>query len=565
MVFFQPFIHRFPKPKPTISFEEITKTIPYPSLLSLLPPDNGEVGSSACFHALDRNPTFIADNHPKSVRWTIPRNQKNLSTFLGFHLGHCRSIHGLVETQTQFCIETPDENKQIFQDVEKICRVLSNHPNSIIESSLNDLAIHVSPQVVEEVLKKLSNAGILALLFFRWAEKRDGFKYTTESFHALIEALGKIKQFRLIWNLVDTMKHAGLLTRETFTLITRRYARARKIKDAIEAFESMPKYGLEPKLSDFNWLIDTLSKSKHVSRAHEIFDKMKNKRFSPDLKTYTILLEGWGHERNLLKLMDVYLEMKDEGLEPDVVTYGILMNAYCKAQKYDEAVNLYREMVAKTCCPTPHIYCTLINGLGSVHRLDEALKFFELSKASGFTPEIPTYNAVVGSYCWALQFENAYKIVDEMKKCGVGPNSRTYDVIIRHLIKALRTKEAYAVFQKMSGEIGCEPNLNTYTMMISMFCAEGRVDMAMNVWKQMNEKGVLPCMHMFSALINGLCDENMLDEACKYFQEMLDMGIRPPGQLFGNLKAALLDAGKKDLVLNFAEKLERLRKTPLDG
>ncbi|XP_010243796.1 PREDICTED: pentatricopeptide repeat-containing protein At1g71060, mitochondrial [Nelumbo nucifera] len=487
---------------------------------------------------------------------------------------HCSSslltnIWSSGSDSTQVLSETNNENLNIIdgrisEDTDKICKIISSHrTSSAIESHLDRSGVIISPSLVEEVLKKLSNAGVLALSFFRWAEKQEGFKHTAESYNALIEALGKIKQFRLIWNVVRDMKGKSLLTRETFALIIRRYARARKINEAIETFETMEKFGMKPELSDFNRLIDTLSKSRHVAKAQQVFDEMKHRRFVPDLKTYTILLEGWGEAESLLRVEEIRREMRDEGFEPDVVTYGIIINAYCKMRKYDEAIDLYREMEAKNCKPTPHIYCTLINGLGSDKRLDEALEFFQLSKASGFIPEIPTYNAVVGAYCWSMRMNDAFRIVDEMKRCGVGPNSRTFDIILHHLIKARRTKEAYTVFQRMGSEVGCEPSLSTYTIIVAMFCKEERVDMALKVWDQMKSKGVLPSMHMFSALINGMCYENRLDDACKYFQEMLDLGIRPPAQMYSNLKQSLIEEGKSDIALILGQKLDKLRKTPL--
>ncbi|KAA8532596.1 hypothetical protein F0562_032588 [Nyssa sinensis] len=451
------------------------------------------------------------------------------------NLSFSRSIHD-ASLNTQAVIiandKNPDvESSQIAEDTEKLLKMLTSHGTSSgIESVLNSADVQVSPALVVEVLKKLSNAGFLALSFFRWAEKQKGFKYSTESYNALIEALGKIKQFKMIWNLVSDMKQKGLLTKEAFALIARRYARARKAKEAIEAFESMERFGMKPELSDYNRLIDILSKSRHVERAQQVFDKWKNRKLEPDIKSYTILLEGWGQEQNLLRLDEVYREMRDDGFEPDVVTYGIIIHAYC-----------------------------------SEKRLNEALEFFELSKASGFLPEAPTYNAVVGSYCWSMRIYDAYRVVDEMRKCGIGPNSRTYDIILHHLIKARRTKEAYSVFQKMSDEPGCEMSVSTYEIIVRMFCNQERVDMALRVWDQMKAKGVLPGMHMFSTLINSLCHDNKLDDACKYFEEMLNMGIRPPAAMFSHLKQALLDEGKKDTVLILAQRLDRIRKTPLIG
>ncbi|KAF8407694.1 hypothetical protein HHK36_006829 [Tetracentron sinense] len=475
--------------------------------------------------------------------WVLSNHRHNPSLLLGYRIFLSpRSIHGgLIKTQA--LVESNDENpdsvnKGIAEDTEKLCKIVSNHHTSYnIESALDHATVKVSPELVVEVLKKLSNA----------------------------EALGKIKQFKLIWGLVGSMTSKGLLTKETFGLITRRYARARKIKEAIETFETMEKFGMKPELSDFNRLIDILSKSRHVEKAQEVFDKMKKRRFTPDLKTYTILLEGWGQEQSVLRLKEVYREMMDEGFEPDIVNYGIVINAYCKSRKYDEAIELFHEMEAKNCKPSPHIYCTLINGLGSEKRLNKALEFFERSKASGFVPEIPTYNAVVGSYCWSMRLYDAYRVVDEMRKCGIGPNSRTYDIILHHLIKARRTKESYSVFQRMCREPGCEPSLSTYTIIVRMFCNEERLDMALRVWDEMKAKGVLPSMHMFSALINSLCGENKLDNACKFFQDMLDLGIRPPGQMYSNLKQALLDEGKNDIAQILGEKLDKLRNTPLVG
>ncbi|RDX97167.1 Pentatricopeptide repeat-containing protein, mitochondrial, partial [Mucuna pruriens] len=63
-----------------------------------------------------------------------------------------------------------------------------------------------SPELVLEVLNKLSNATFLALWLFRWAKKQTRFKHTTETFHILIESLGNIRQFKMIWTLVNDMK-----------------------------------------------------------------------------------------------------------------------------------------------------------------------------------------------------------------------------------------------------------------------------------------------------------------------------------------------------------------------
>ena len=112
--------------------------------------------------------------------------------------------------------------------------------------------------------------------------------------YVLIEALGKIKQFKVLWNLVSDIKHKGMLSKEMFASISWRYARVRKVKEAVDAFEKIEKFGIKLEVSDYNRLIDTLSKSKNVEKAQEVFNTMKKRRFVLDIKSYTIMLEGWG-------------------------------------------------------------------------------------------------------------------------------------------------------------------------------------------------------------------------------------------------------------------------------
>ncbi|KAF9623264.1 hypothetical protein IFM89_000753 [Coptis chinensis] len=173
---------------------------------------------------------------------------------------------------TQVLVETTEEtsNLEISEDSEKLCKILTAHmgDSSSLEHSLDSFGItNVSLPLVMEVLKKLSNAGALALTFFRWVEKKEGYnKHTNESYNALIEALDKIKQFNSIWDIVEEMKRKGLVTKETFGLIMRRYVWCRKTKEAIKTFKKMEKFGMKHELSDYNRLIDTLSKARHVQR-----------------------------------------------------------------------------------------------------------------------------------------------------------------------------------------------------------------------------------------------------------------------------------------------------------
>ncbi|KAH9331504.1 hypothetical protein KI387_003612 [Taxus chinensis] len=415
--------------------------------------------------------------------------------------------------------------------MKKLCKIYTSSPQSNLEINLRKCKVKLSPSLVENVLEKFGNAGMVAYRFFQWAGRQEGYVHSLEAYHTMINSLGKIRQYGLMWTLVNTMKSKGVLMKETFCIIIRRYTRVKKLDEAVYAFDIMDKFGVQPDLAAFNSLLSAMCKCKNVRKAQEIFDFMKA-RYVPDLKTYSILLEGWGKEPHLPKTRDIFREMTEKGCEPDIVAYSILMNALCKGGKIEEAVGLLDTMKMTGCTPNPHIYIILIHSHGAEKNVDDALAVFSEMKRNGCAPETPTYNALIGAFCNVRDLGAAYRVLDEMEQEGVRPNARTFNVILHYLIQQENTEEAY------------------------------QVDMALKVWKYMGQKQVCPSMHTFSLLINGLCDHGNMNEACIYFDEMIGKGMRPSMATYNRLRKGLLKAGREDILEDLSEKMKELTEEP---
>ncbi|KAJ1382558.1 Tetratricopeptide-like helical domain superfamily [Sesbania bispinosa] len=236
-------------------------------------------------------------------------------------------------------------------------------PTVTLDTALDQTGVRVSPELVENILKRFENAGMSAFRFFEWAEKQRNYTHTIRAYHLMIESLAKIRQYQIMWDLVNAMRKKGMLNVETFCIIMRKYARAHKVDEAVYTFNVMDKYDVPQNLVGFNGLLSALCKSKNVRKAQEIFDSMKG-RFVPDSKTYSILLEGWGKAPNLPKAREVFREMVSVGCSPDIVTYGIMVDILCKAGRVDEAVEVVKDMDASNCRPTSFIYSVLVHTYG---------------------------------------------------------------------------------------------------------------------------------------------------------------------------------------------------------
>lgn len=458
------------------------------------------------------------------------------------------------------CYSSSKTVKEISDPTKRICKVMMSCPKLGLATALEQSGVRVSEDVVEKVLKRFENAGMLAHQFFEWAGKQRNYEHSIRSYHTMIESMAKIRQYQIMWDLVNSMGSKRMLNIETFCIIMRRYARAQKVEEAVYTFNVMEKYDVPPNLAAFNGLLSALCKSKNVRKAQEIFDNMKD-RFLPDSKTYSILIDGWGRDPNLPKAREIFREMVKVGCNPDIVTYGIMVDILCKGGRVDEAIEVVKDMDSSGCRPTSFIYSVLIHTYGIENRIEDAIDTFLEMEKNRVSADVAVYNALIGAFCKVNKLQNVYRVLDEMKNKGVTPNSRTCNIILSCLIAREETDDAFKVFRRMIKI--CDPDSDTYTMMIKMFCERNELEMAMNVWGYMKKKQFSPSMHTFSALINGFCDKADAHQACVLMEEMIEKGMRPPRVTFGRLRQLLIKEKREDVLKFLQEKLNLLVKEPL--
>ncbi|XLS95889.1 hypothetical protein HN51_038624 [Arachis hypogaea] len=212
------------------------------------------------------------------------------------------------------------------------------------------------------------------------------------------------------------------------------------------------------------------------------------------------------------------------GCDPDIVTYGIMVDILCKAGRVDEAEEVVKEMDANNCNATSFIHSVLVHTYGVENRIEDAINTFIEMESRGLKPDVVVYNALIGAFCKANKFKNVHRVLQEMESNGVDPNSRTCNVIISGLISQGETDRAFRVFRRMVKS--CEPDADTYTMLIKMFSERNELEIAMK------------------------------------FGKMIENGTRPSGSTFVKLRQLLIKEGREDVLKFLHEKVD-LVKEPL--
>eukprot|EP01018_Ginkgo_biloba_P010684 Gb_31888 [translate_table: standard] len=445
----------------------------------------------------------------------------------------------------------------LAKELNEICRLLSDYrrPHHDLEAALDKCCVKMSPDLVEQVLKRCSNLGVPAHRFFGWAGRQPGYKHSSEGCNIMIDILGNIRQFDTIWRLLTEMEKEGILiTHKTFSIVIKRYARAHLAQDAIQTFRSMSKFNCKPDIDDLNTLLSTLCKNKLVSDAHHFYEKVKS-RFLPNVKTFSILIKSWGDYENPAQAKRIFQEMIEQKCDPDIVIYNTLLNSLCKGGKLEEAYQIFDEMKVTGPVPDVSTYSTFIHAHCKANQLDDALKVLGRMKRYGLVPNVVTYNSLLQGFCKMGKVDDAYQLLDEMVRKGVDPDVWSYNTIFGVHCKLREVKIALRLLQKMDDN-GCKPDLYTYNMLIKMLVSIGRFDRALDVWDGMEERGFYPAVTTYAALIHGFCKKRKYEEACKYFKEMIDEGIPPYPCTCELLKNCLLQLGDRRTVQILADKMQ---------
>ncbi|KAA8531253.1 hypothetical protein F0562_005962 [Nyssa sinensis] len=429
---------------------------------------------------------------------------------------------------------------QLSNDAELVSKILLQHHNPFhtMESSLQLNGIRVTPHLVHQTLIRLKNVSKIALGFFSWAKDQANYHHAAAAYHLMIDILGKVRQFDVIWQLIIEMDQRNLKpTSTTFAILIRRLVSAGLTRQAVRAFEDMECFAeKQADHDDFCYLLDTLCKYGYVKVATEIFNKQKF-RFEPDVKMYTVLICGWCKINRPQMAEKFFREMVDRGIEPNVVAYNVLLNGICRRSslhpegRFERTIraaeNLLDEMRERGIEPDVTSYSIVLHVYSRAHKPDLCLDKLKMMKDKGICPTVATYTSVVKCLCSCGRFIEAEELLSEMVCNGVSLSAATYNCFFKEYRGRRDANNALKLYQKMKEDSSCLPSMHTYNILVGMFANLNRMEIVKKIWDDMKASGAGPDLDSYTLLIHGLCEKQKWREACQYFVEMIEMGFLP--------------------------------------
>ncbi|KAJ1415127.1 Tetratricopeptide-like helical domain superfamily [Sesbania bispinosa] len=124
------------------------------------------------------------------------------------------------------------------------------------------------------------------------------------------------------------------------------------------------------------------------------------------------------------------------------------------------------------------------------------------------------------------------------------PTVFTCNAIIAAMYRAKRYNEAIALFHFFFNQSNLVPNIVSYNNLINTHCDEGRVDVALEVYRHIIANAPFsPSPVTYRHLTKGLINAGRIDEAVVLLREMLNKGHGADSLVFNNLISGFLELG----------------------
>lgn len=384
--------------------------------------------------------------------------------------------------------------------VERVYQILKQMKwGPVAEEALKSLKCQWDAYQANQILKQLQDHSV-ALGFFNWLKRQNGFKHDGHSYTTMIGSLGRARQFGAMNRLLDEMVKDGCMPNVvTYNRVIHSYGRANYLDEAVDVFYKMQEVGCEPDRVTYCTLIDIHAKAGFLDFAMDLYRRMQVAGLSPDTFTYSVMINCLGKAGHLDAAKQLFSEMVSQGCVPNLVTYNIMIALQAKTINYSDALRLYHEMKDAGYQPDKVTYSIVMEVYGHCGYLDKAEEVFAEMKRKNWVPDEPVYGLLVDLWGKAGNVDKARAWYQAMLDAGLRPNVPTCNSLLSAFLRMERFADAYDMLQSML-EFGLRPSLQTYTLLLS--CCTDTYTLLLSCYTDIKSRdNMIFCSHLM--MISG--------------------------------------------------------------
>ncbi|PKA66192.1 Putative pentatricopeptide repeat-containing protein [Apostasia shenzhenica] len=432
-----------------------------------------------------------------------------------------------------------------------------HNSKSALDSALSNVDVNLTPEIFANVLTKGNMNGAAILSFFSWALEHSNLPKNIESYTLVLKTLGRRKFFGFMEELLLRMRKDDVKPElETLQILFDSYARAHKVKKALDLFMRLEEIGADSNCMALNILLKCLCSRSHVKFASSLLNSMKGK-FPYDNGTYNVVIGGWAKFGRVDKVEKYWMEMIKDSLKPDCQAFSYVIEALGRAGRINNAIDTFEMMKEHGCIPDSSIYNAMISNFIAAGDMQEALNYHK-KMLRDCSPDSDTYSKLIIAFLKCRRVADALELMDEMLGCGITPSTGMVTSFIEPLCSFGPPHAAMMVY-KNTKKAGCKMSLKTYKLLISRLSRLGKCGMLLKVWEDMQESGYAFDNEIYEHIISGLCNVGRVDTAVIIAEEALRKGCFLGRVVYSKLNNKLLASNKVETAYKLFLKVKDAR------
>lgn len=226
---------------------------------------------------------------------------------------------------------------------------------------------------------------------------------------------------------------------------------------------------------------------------------------------------------------------------------------YGRARMPDHARKTFEEMHLFGCPRTVKSFNATIKVLYENRRFTEIQEVIDETRAKfGIEFDDISFNIIIKVLCESGLLEDAYLTMVNMEKCGIQPDVVTYTTLMSSFYKHDRRKIGDGLWNLMVLR-GCSPNLATYNVRIQYLINRQKAWQANSLIRRMDFAGIKPDELTYNLIIKGFCMICELEMAKRIFFSMHGRRCKPNGKIYQTMVHYLCKGAEFDMAFRLCK------------
>ncbi|KAF4396301.1 hypothetical protein F8388_019847 [Cannabis sativa] len=217
------------------------------------------------------------------------------------------------------------------------------------------------------------------------------------------------------------------------------------------------------------------------------------------------------------------------------------------------------KMAIRYACTLPHahmVFCDTIYEFGKKGDLESALTAFEFAKKNSNSINMYLYRTIIDICGRCHAYQKSRQIYEDLLSQKVTPNVYVVNSIMN--VNAHDLSYTFNVYRNLQN-LGVEPDMASYNILLKACCLAGRVDWAQDIYKEvqhLESTGLLKLdVFTYSTIVKVLADAKLWQMALKVKDDMLSAGVTPNTVTWSSLISACANAGLVEKAIQLFEEM----------